>query len=246
MGESFGLYEIGHDEEIMPYITSANIACGFHAGDPGIIKKSVELANKYEVEIGAHPAFPDLLGFGRRYMQCSNSEIKNYITYQLGALQGFSQVYKKRLQHCKPHGALYMMAMEDEKIARVILEAIGEIDENIIVFATNNSAVVHTGNEMGIPIAKETYADREHTKDGSIVLTRTGSQIENKDAMVQRVVQMVKDRNVKAHTGEDVAIHADTICIHSDTPDAPQLIKMIKETLLNHNVEVTSVKHIIR
>lgn len=245
MGEGFGLYKFGSDEEMMPYITSANIACGYHAGDPETMRKSVQLAKNHNVAIGAHPSFPDLMGFGRRYMDCSPSEIKSYVTYQLGALREFANVNKVQVQHCKPHGALYMTAMEDEVIAKAILEAIGEIDDQITVFALNNSAVELLGNKMGIPIAKEAYSDREHTSTGSIVLTREGAPIKDYNAMGNRVLRMVKDKKVKAHTGKEVSIQADTICIHSDTPGAPELARTIYELLTKNNVEVTAIKNIL-
>jgi len=242
MGESFGVFEVGNDEEIMPYITSANIACGFHGGDPVVIRRSVELAKKYNVQIGAHPSFPDLMGFGRRFMNCTPSEIKNYIIYQLGALREFAKIFDIKIQHCKPHGALYMHAMEDEQTARAILEAIAEIEEEIIVFALNHSAVEYLGNKMGIPIALEAYADREHTKSGSIVLTRRGEKVSNYNALADRVVRMIKEQKVITNTGEDIDIKADTICIHSDTPGASLLTKTIFNSLVENNIKVESLK----
>jgi UPF0271 protein len=245
MGESFGLYQLGNDEEMMQYITSANIACGYHGGDPHVMGKTVELARKYGVGIGAHPSFPDLMGFGRRRMTCTPAEIKDYVIYQLGALREFATFYGIGIQHCKPHGALYMMAMEDEKIARSILEVLEKIDKNTIVFALNNSAVTEMGEKMGIPVAKEVYSDRDHTDTGSIVLTRTGPSIQNYNDMAQRVVRMVKDGKVIAHTGEDVALKAHTVCIHGDTPGAPQLAKAIYKALKENEIEVTSVKDVL-
>ena len=151
MGESFGLYEQGNDEEMMKYISSANIACGFHAGDPHVMRKTVELAKKYNVGIGVHPGFPDLLGFGRRAMACTPSEIKDYIIYQMGALREFANIFDVKLQHCKPHGALYMRAMEDKQVARAILEAIHAVSKDMIVFALNNSEFMEEAIKMGIP-----------------------------------------------------------------------------------------------
>jgi 5-oxoprolinase (ATP-hydrolysing) subunit A len=245
MGESFGLYQLGNDEEMMQYITSANIACGFHGGDPHVMRKTVELAKKYNVSIGAHPSFPDLLGFGRRYMHCSPSEIKDYVTYQMGALREFATGYGLRIQHCKPHGALYMMAMEDGKLARAILEAIAAVDKNTIVFALNNSAVSEEAEKMGIPVAKEVYADREHTASGSIVLTRRGQEIEDYRSMADRVLRMVKEGKVVAHTGEEVSIEAQTVCIHGDTPGATMLAKMVVQTLQENGIQIISVREVL-
>ncbi|PYZ96860.1 lactam utilization protein LamB [Alteribacter lacisalsi] len=242
MGESFGMYQLGNDEEMMPYITSANIACGYHGGDPGTMRRTVELAKEYNVQIGAHPGFPDLMGFGRRYMHCNPSEIKDYITYQVGALKAFAGLYDMPIAHCKPHGALYMMAMEDEKIARAILEGIVELDDNIIVFAMNNSAVAEAGEKMGVRIARETYSDREHTETGSIILTRKGSEIDDYDAMADRVVRMVKEGKVTAHSGEEADVVAETVCIHADTPGAVKLAEKIRRALLNNGIEISAIR----
>ncbi|MCP3029806.1 LamB/YcsF family protein [Halobacillus sp. A1] len=246
MGESFGMYQLGSDEEMMQYITSANIACGYHAGDPSTMRRTVELAKEYEVQIGAHPAFPDLMGFGRRHMNCTPAEIKDYVNYQLGALREFARRYDLPIAHCKPHGAMYMMAMEEEKVARAILEAIAVVDDNIIVFAMNNSAVVELGEKMGVRVAKETYSDREHTETGSIIMTRKGSAIDDYETMATRVVRMVKEGKVTAHTGNDADVAAETVCIHGDTPGAVKLAKTIHESLINNDIEVTPIQNILK
>lgn len=245
MGESFGLYEQGNDEEMMQYITSANIACGFHAGDPHVMRRTVELAKKYEVGIGVHPGFPDLLGFGRRDLACTPSEVKDYVTYQMGALREFTRAMDVKLQHCKPHGALFMKAMEDKQIARAILEAIHDVDSDMIVFSLNNSVFMEEAKKMGIPIAKEAYSDREHTENGSIVLTRKGSPITDYNQMAERVVRMIKEKKVITYDGKDVSIEAETICIHGDTPGAPQLAKAIVQALNKNDVEILPIQQII-
>lgn len=245
MGESFGLYQLGNDEEMMKYISSANIACGYHAGDPHVMRRTVELAKEYGVSIGAHPSFPDQMGFGRRYMTCTPQELRDYVLYQTGALREFASAYKMKLQHCKPHGALYMMAMEDEKIARAILEGLASVAEKMIVFALNGSAVEAVGNQMGIPVAREVYADREHTKDGSIVLTRTGPAIRNFEEMAQRVVRMVTEGKVRTPDGEESVVKADTICIHGDTPGAAELAKHIVNALQNAGVEIEPASSVL-
>src|SRR5699024_8389492 len=244
MGESFGLYTQGNDEEMLKYITSANIACGFHAGDPHVMRKTVELAKKYNVGIGVHPGFPDLVGFGRRHMNCTPSEIKDYITYQMGALREFANTYDVEIQHCKPHGALFMQAMEDKQISRAILEAVHETNSNTIVFAVNNSEMIEEANKMGVPVAKEVYADREHTEDGSIVLTRTSEAVDA-DKMAERVVRMIKEKQVTTFDGKDASIEAETVCIHGDTPNAPILAKTIVEALENSSVDVVPIKQIL-
>ena len=245
MGESFGLYEQGNDEEMMKYITSANIACGFRAGDPHVMRKTVELAKEYEVAVGVHPGFPDMLGFGRRDLSCTPSEIKDFITYQMGALREFTRAIDVKLQHCKPHGALFMKAMEDRQVARAILEAIHDVDSNMIVFSLNNTAFMEEAIKMGIPVAKEAYSDREHTEDGSIVITRKGSPITDYNKMAERVVRMIKEKKVITFDGEDASIEAETICIHGDTPGAPQLAQAIVEALTNNEIKILPIKEII-
>ena len=242
MGESFGLFRLGSDEEMMALISSANIACGFHAGDPTVMRRTVELAKKHGVSIGAHPGFPDLLGFGRRYMTCTPEEVRDYVIYQTGALREFARAYKLELAHCKPHGALFMMAMEDEKLARAILEGLAMISDNLIVYALNNSAVLEVGGKMGIPVACEVYADREHTESGSIVLTRTGPVIQDYQAMAQRVVRMVREGKVLTHDGKEAEVKADTVCIHGDTPGAVELAKAIHAAFREAGITVSPVK----
>ncbi|SFE52960.1 LamB/YcsF family protein [Alteribacillus iranensis] len=242
MGESFSQYVLGNDEEMMQYITSANIACGYHGGDPHVMRKTVKLAKEYDVKIGAHPGFPDLLGFGRRDMAATASEVKDYVTYQMGALREFARAEDIQLQHCKPHGALFMKAMRDRDLARTILEAVHEADPNMVVFSLARSEVYEEAQKMGVPVAKEAYADREHTKEGSIVMTRKGSAIEDYDKMAERVVRIVTEGRVITNEGEDVKLEAETVCIHGDTPGAPKLAKTITEALQSANVDITSVK----
>ena len=245
MGESFGLHVQGNDEEMMKYISSANIACGFHSGDPHVMRETVQLAKKYDVGIGAHPCLPDLVGFGRRKMDCTASEMKDFITYQMGALREFARANDVDIKHCKPHGAFYMQAMEDREVARAILEAINDIDKNTIVFAVNNSVILDEANKMGIPVAKEGYADREHTADGSLVMPRKSGAAEDYESMADRVVRMVKDKKVITHDNQDVDIDVQTICIHGDTPGAPELAKSIVSALKTADIEVAPVSEFI-
>ncbi|MCM3081582.1 LamB/YcsF family protein [Brevibacillus invocatus] len=242
MGESFGNYQLGNDEEMMKLISSANIACGYHAGDPHVMRKSVQLAKEYGVSIGSHPGFPDMMGFGRRYMTCTAEEIRDYIIYQTGALREFAKAYKLDLDHCKPHGALYMMAMSDEKIAQAILEGLAMISEKLVIFALNGSAVAWMGQKMGIPVALEVFADREHTEDGSIVLTRTGPTFTNPQDMADRAVRMVKEGKVRTPDGKEAHVKADTICIHGDTPGAVEITKAIHAAFQTEGIEIRSVK----
>lgn len=245
MGESFGSYVQGNDEEMMKYITSANIACGYHAGDPHVMRQTVELAKKYDVAIGAHPGYPDLMGFGRREINCTSEEIQDYILYQMGALREFARAYDMRINHCKPHGALYMRAMEDENVARAILEALHKIDSEMIVFAVNNSAMLHEAIRMGVPVAKEGYSDREHREDGNLILTRKSTTITDYEAMANRVVRMVKDKKVITFDEKDADIDVQTICIHGDTSGAPELAQAIVKALKKADVEIVNTKSIL-
>ncbi|WP_240374092.1 LamB/YcsF family protein [Bacillus piscicola] len=243
MGESFSQYVLGNDEEMMQYITSANIACGYHGGDPHVMRKTVRLAKEHQVKIGAHPGFPDLLGFGRRDMTATASEVKDYVTYQMGALREFARAEDIHLHHCKPHGALFMKAMRDRELARAILEAVHEADPQMVVFTLPQSEVYEQGQKMGVPVAKEAYADREHTKEGSIVMTRRGSAIKDYEQMAERVVRIVTEGRVVTNEGEDVSLEAETVCIHGDTPGAPQLAKAVTNALKEANVEITAIRN---
>lgn len=246
MGESFGLYKMGNDEEMMQMISSANIAAGFHAGDPSIMRESVRLAKENGVAIGVHPGFPDLVGFGRRAMNATPTEVKDFVTYQMGALREFARAAGvDKLQHCKPHGALYMVALENREIARAILEAMVQVQEGMVVFTLKNSEVMLEANKMGIPVAVEAYSDREHTKDGSLVLTREGPIIDDYDVMAQRVVRMITEKKVKTIDGDDADIDAQTICIHGDTPGAPDLTRAIHKHFKEHNIQVVPVTELI-
>jgi len=247
LGEGFGNYQFGNDEEMMKYITSANIACGFHAGDPHVMRKTVELAKKYGVEIGAHPGFPDLIGFGRRFMHCTETEIKDYITYQMGALREFATISGLRIQHVDLHGALGMMVMgEDEKVARAALEAISALDKDIIVTGLPHpNAFRYMAEKMGIRHVSLFCADREVTNTGNIVFTRKGSEIEDYDAMAERALRVVKEGKVITETGEDIDLKVESILIHGDGPGAPKLAKAVLETLTKNGVEVTPLKNIV-
>lgn len=246
MGEGFGLYSHGNDDEMLKYISSVNIACGFHAGDPHVMRETVKKAKEYDIAIGAHPGFPDLLGFGRRKMTATMNEVKDYITYQVGALNGFAHAYDVKLQHVKPHGALYMQAMEDREIARAVLESIAEIDDELIVFAVNNSEVIYEATKMGIPVVREAYADREHTEDGSLVLTRQGPAINDYKKLADRVVRMVKEKKVLTFDGKDVAIEAETVCIHGDTAGADLLAKAVVEALEKSDIEIVPAIELVK
>lgn len=245
MGESFGIYNMGNDEELLNYVTSINVACGYHAGDPVIMEKTVKLAKEKGVAVGAHPSFPDLLGFGRRYMNCTEQEIRNYILYQVGALKSFTEMYDVTLQHVKPHGALYNMAMDDKKIALPVVEAIAGLDENLITFGFEQSEVQYLCQKKGIRYAVEGYADRQHTNNGRIIMTRTGEQNATTEELADRAVRMIMEKKVISTENADIDMPVQTVCMHGDTPQVEKLAALIVQKLKQKNVEITKVSDFI-
>jgi UPF0271 protein len=243
LGESYGHFKVGNDAEIMLNITSANIACGFHAGDPVTMMKTVQLAKRFKVAVGAHPGFPDLLGFGRREMKLTAEELGNYVVYQVGALQTIAMTGKMRLQHVKPHGALYNMAAKDESISKTIIKAVQSVNPKLILFAPAKSATAEIASKMRQPIALEAFADRAYNSDGTLVSrSKKGSVIDNLELVVKRVAQMVTEGTVSALNGDTVELgEVHTVCIHGDTVTAVELAKNLKSKLMLANVEVKAV-----
>jgi UPF0271 protein len=242
VGESFGVYRLGLDEEVIPHITSANIACGFHAGDPGIMRKTVSLAGKHGVAIGAHPGFPDLMGFGRRNLDATLEEIQDYILYQTGALQAFALSQGLKLQHVKSHGGLYNMAVANPKIWDAMAEAVAKVDTEIILVvlaAANRDDLLRMGNRAGIRLAFEAFPDRAYKKDGSLVPRKEkGAVIEDYELVAQRAIKMALEGKVAAIDGTEINLKAETLCVHGDNPAAVQMVKKIRERLRDAGVEV--------
>ena len=244
MGESFGMYEMGLDAEVIKYITSANIACGFHAGDPNWMRTTVELAEEHGVAIGAHPSFPDLNGFGRRNMAVSADEARNDIVYQMGALQAFTTA--KKLQHVKPHGAMYNMAVNDEALALAICEAALEVDSDIILLALAGSRWTDVAEDAGLRVAREIFADRALNADGTLVpRSQAGSVIDDIGAVVDRSLRMVTEGKAIAITGEVIEVRADSLCLHGDTPGAVELARALKEALLEEDIEIAPLNQLV-
>ena len=243
IGESFGTYSIGMDSEVLKHVTSANIACGWHAGDPLVMEKTIAIAMENSVEIGAHPGFPDLMGFGRREMKISPAEAKAYIIYQVGALASFATAAGTKLQHVKAHGALYNMAAKDEELAKAIAEGVKAVDKNLILVGLAKGCLVKAGEEAGLRVINEVFADRAYNKDGTLVARGTpGAMIEDADLAVKRVVRMIKEKQVEAITGETIQIQADSICVHGDSPQALEFVKKIREGLLLENINAEPMK----
>ena len=244
MGESFGMYKMGFDEEVIKHITSANIACGFHAGDPMWMRHTVNLAQRHDVAIGAHPSFPDLNGFGRRNMVVSAEEAKNDVTYQVGALQAFTA--DKRLQHVKPHGAMYNMAVNDESLAQAICESILEINPDMILVALAGSRWLDIAEDMGLKVAREIFADRALNADGTLVSrSQPGSVIHDTAEVVERSLRMVTEGKATAITGEHIDVQADSLCLHGDTPGAVEMAASLKRELEAADVEILPLARIL-
>ena len=246
LGESFGAYKIGMDADILQYVSSANVACGFHAGDPLVMEETVRLAKKAGAAVGAHPGYPDLQGFGRRNMICTPKEVKAYVKYQLGALLAFTRTAGIPLQHCKPHGALYNMAAKDKALAAAIAEAVADVDAGIILLGLAGSAMTEAGKETGLRIAGEVFADRAYQADGSLVpRSMPGAVIHDTEEALSRTVRMVKEGIVTAVTGETVPLTADSICVHGDNPSALAFVKAIRERLETEGVSVVPLSVIV-
>jgi UPF0271 protein len=238
MGESFGPWKMGFDEEMMQYISSANIAGGFHAGDPTTMRKTVALAKDYGVAVGVHPGFRDLVGFGRREMDVPPVEIHDEIIYQLGALREFARYYDMEVQHVKPHGALYMVAARDEELSRAIIEAIQRVDPGLLLFCMQASVTYELAQRMDQPVVAEFYADREYNDEGQIVFTRSVAQELDPEEVGDRVVRAVTEKKVKTESGKDIDVASDSVCVHGDTPGAVRLAEVIARKLGENDIEI--------
>ena len=239
MGESFGMYKLGHDEEFMQYITSANVACGFHAGDSSVMKKTVALAKKFNVQVGAHPGLPDLQGFGRRGMKLTVEEIYDIVVYQVGALKGFTDAAGLQLHHVKPHGSLYGMAHQREDVAQAICQAIKDIDMNMYIYIMKKGVISSIAESMGIKTVYELYSDLGYDSEGNLVITRA-HDTNDSCSVTDRVKKMVIDHKVTALDGTEINIEGDSVCVHCDTPGAIDIVKAVRSVLENADCEVTS------
>ncbi|TXC90527.1 LamB/YcsF family protein [Metabacillus litoralis] len=242
MGESFGSYKIGADENIITVITSANVACGFHAGDATTMRKTVILAMNHSVSIGAHPGFDDLVGFGRRNMSLSLQEIYDLMIYQIGALNGFVTSEGGVLNHVKPHGALYNMAAKNKGMAEVIAEAVYKVNPELILYGLSGSELIEAGKRIGLRTANEVFADRTYQEDGTLTpRTQEGALIKTEKDAILQVLKMVKQQKVITTNGTEIPIVADTICIHGDGENAVRFAKDIHKALIEDKVIVKSL-----
>jgi UPF0271 protein len=231
MGESYGAYTIGADDEILRWVTSANVACGWHGGDPSVIRRTVERAKALGVAVGAHPSYPDLLGFGRRVMQITRQEARDYMLYQIGALRAFAEALGLTLQHVKPHGAIYNVAVKDRELSLGIAEGIADAGGNLILVGLPGSELLRAGQEVGVRVAREAFGDRAYNEDGTLVSRKLpGSLITDPGAVAERVLGFTRGM-VTAISGKEIRIQADTICLHGDTPGAGAIARRVRERL---------------
>lgn len=242
IGESFGPWTMGHDAELMPFLTSANIACGFHAGDPGTIEKTVALALAHNVAIGAHPGLPDLVGFGRRTMAVSADEVRQMVIYQAGAVRAFAEAQGARLHHVKPHGALYNMAAQDTALSKGIVQAIQKLGDQLVLYVLSGSITEQVARDAGLRVASEVFADRRYEPSGALLSRKDRrALITDEDESIDHVLRMVIERQCLAVDQTRFAIQADTVCLHGDQPDAVVFARRLREVLLAREVQVQTM-----
>jgi 5-oxoprolinase (ATP-hydrolysing) subunit A len=242
MGESFGAYSIGADEAVFPFITSANVACGFHGGDAAVMRTTIARARERGVAVGAHPGFQDLIGFGRRNMDVTPGEAYDLVVYQLGALMGFARAANVELQHVKAHGALYNMAAVNRELAAAIARATADVDRGLVLFGLPGSHLVTEGEKAGLRTASEAFADRNYMPDGTLVSRkRPDAHVHDAEEAVRRAIRMVRDGRVRAVDGTDVALKADTICIHGDGPHAAEFAQRLRTAFEADGIAVAAL-----
>ncbi|RXJ00253.1 LamB/YcsF family protein [Anaerobacillus alkaliphilus] len=242
LGESFGHYKIGQDEEVLKLITSANIACGYHAGDHNVMAQTVKIAVENNVAIGAHPGYQDLIGFGRRNIQTSPRDIYHSMIYQISALQGFCHIHNVKMQHVKPHGALFNMASVDKDVAEAIAEAVYDCDPTLLLFGLSGGELVRVGGKLGLTVANEVFADRTYQPNGTLTpRTEANAMIEDVNVAVERVITMVEKGVTTAVDGTVIPLKADTICVHGDEPKALLFVKQLHQALNNHGIILEAI-----
>ncbi len=239
MGESFGPYTLGQDEALLDWVSSANVACGFHAGDPRTIGETVALAQERGVAVGAHPSFPDLVGFGRRDMVMTLDEVSTDLLYQLGALDAFCRTAGTPLRHIKPHGALYNRIAVDTTLARAVAQTVALYRRDLVIVGLPNSAIERAAKAAGVPYAREVFADRAYNADGTLASRRiAGALITDPTQIARRAVRMVLRGTVTTLTGDEIALHPDTICLHGDSPGAIELARTLRGALEANGVAI--------
>jgi UPF0271 protein len=238
MGESYGRWTLGDDEALIPLLTSANIACGFHGGDPHVMRRTVALALEHGVGVGAHVAFPDLIGFGRRRLAASPDEIRDYVAYQAGALRAFVEAAGGRLQHVKPHGALYTTIVDGPEHAAAVAEAVASLGPDVVLLMPPE--VAPAAARAGVPFVPEGYVDLDYDSSGKLVLERV-KQLRDPAATAERAVRLVRDGTVPTTDGGELTLQVESICVHGDAPNAPEIARAIREALQRAGVELASL-----
>lgn len=242
MGESYGAWTMGHDAAVLPFVSSANIACGFHGGDPTTMRKTVAAAIEHGVALGAHPSLPDLLGFGRREMPITPAEAYDCVVVQIGALSAVALSQGAKLHHVKPHGALYNMAAKDPILANAICRAIHDIDPTLVLYGLANSELIKAGQAMGLKVANEVFADRTYQLDGSLTpRSKAGAMIEDIDASIRQVLSMVQHQSVTTQAGIAIDVQADTLCLHGDQPGAAMFAEKIRTALEAAGITIATI-----
>lgn len=242
MGESFGAWRMGNDAELMKYVSSVNIACGFHAGDASTLRQTIEMALEKNIAVGAHPGFPDLQGFGRRSMLLSKQEIFDIVLYQISSAKGICEALGGTLHHVKPHGALYNQAAKDKTIAEAIANAVKKLDEELILYGLSGSSLISEAEKIGLKTASEVFADRTYQTDGSLTnRSEPNALIKDSDIAVAQVLQMVNESCVTSTSGENISIKAETICIHGDSENALEFAKSIRQKLETANIKIKPI-----
>ena len=241
MGESYGAWKMGADADVMPFITSANIACGFHAGDPATIRKTVRLAVDSGVAVGAHPSLPDLMGFGRRVMRISPQDMYDLVVYQAGAVEAFARAAGAKLHHVKCHGALYNMAANDEALSEAMVRAVKDLGSGVALYALSGSKNLEIGKKAGVRTIGEVFADRGYSDDGTLApRDKPGGMIEDPQASVKQALAMIEEGYVTSVAGKRVAVAADTMCLHGDQPGAVTFARTLRETFKERNISVAA------
>ncbi len=242
LGESFGPYRMGYDDQVMAYITSANVACGWHAGDPMVMERTVNTAKAHGVSVGAHPGYPDLLGFGRRHIDCSPDELKNYVIYQVGALEAFCRAHQVTLSHVKPHGKLYLDCLDRPEQARAIAEAVYSYNPDLIYVAfagARGEVMRQVASDVGLRVAFEAFPDRAYTSEGVLVPRGVeGAVVSDPGQVAEIAVRVALEQKMVAADGTVIDLEAQTLCVHGDTPTALELVKAIRKGLSDNGVDV--------
>ena len=242
LGEAFGNYSFGGDKDILPLITSANIACGFHAGDANVMNETIQLAKRHNIGIGAHPGLPDLQGFGRRKLDMSPEEVYNIVVYQLGALNSFCQIHDVKMNHVKPHGALYQMGAKDKSIASAIAQAVYDFDKTLVFVGLANTLLISEAKKLGLKTASEVFADRRYEDDGQLVSRKEpDAVISDSDEALNQVVKMVTENKVISKNNKEITLQADTICVHGDGAHALEFVTKIREKLTKEGIDIQSL-----